>query len=82
MPEYKLIGLQPLPQTIIFGLDRNINALVEELAPQCRRIFDRAANAASRSAAISFGNIGNLASALPPFTLSIRERTIIPGEVG
>ncbi len=34
-------------------LDRNLDALVQELATRCRRIFDHAAHAVSRSSVVS-----------------------------
>ncbi|KAF9466261.1 anaphase-promoting complex, cyclosome, subunit 4-domain-containing protein [Collybia nuda] len=70
----------PPPQLPISSLDRNIDILTQELAPQCRRIFDRAANAASRSASISIRKGRNVTPTLPSSNLCIRERTIISSE--
>lgn len=64
-------------------MDRNVDALIQELAIRCQRVFARAAGAAARCAVVSFGpsSPGNQAAGarLPPQPsnrLFIRERII------
>jgi hypothetical protein len=65
-------------------LDRNLDALTQELAARCQQVFIRASGAASRSATFSFGpsSVASLtASARPAYQSSnhllVRERIIV-----
>ncbi|KAF7306941.1 DEAD-domain-containing protein [Mycena indigotica] len=55
-------------------LDRNLDALIQEIATRCQRIFDRAAGATSRYASISAQQSQATAARLPQ--MAIRERMI------
>ncbi|KDR85006.1 hypothetical protein GALMADRAFT_233556 [Galerina marginata CBS 339.88] len=72
------------PQKDLNNLDRNIEALIQELANRCQQIFHQASGAASRSAIVSFDLISN-AKRVPEKERSseqylgfpFRERTIL-----
>ena len=48
------VPVQNIPRKDLSHLDRNLDALIEELANRCQRIFFQAAGAASRCAVVSF----------------------------
>ncbi|KAF8626535.1 hypothetical protein AX15_004838 [Amanita polypyramis BW_CC] len=58
-------------------LDRNLDALVQELATRCRRIFDHAAHTISRSSVISERNVALTQVADARHPVNIRERNTI-----
>jgi hypothetical protein len=61
-------------------VERNLDALVQELATRCQRIFTRAAGAATRSAVIKARSGASLTRALDArlsdYPLIIRERVV------
>jgi hypothetical protein len=59
----------------MYSVDRNIDALISEIVPICRRVFDRAAGAASRSATISSGIPLSPPLPVPSLRLLVKERT-------
>ncbi|KAJ7630959.1 anaphase-promoting complex, cyclosome, subunit 4-domain-containing protein [Roridomyces roridus] len=58
-------------------LDRNLDALVQELASKCQRVFDGAAGATSRSALVSGSGQATQVRPAPSEPISIRDRTIL-----
>jgi anaphase-promoting complex subunit 4 len=81
---FRLNGPQKVPQKDLNHIDRNLNALVEELATRCRQVFDGAADAFSRSATISSGawHLSSSPSLSPSkSSFCIRERSVLINEV-
>ncbi|KAJ3508934.1 hypothetical protein NLJ89_g5481 [Agrocybe chaxingu] len=71
-------------------VDKNLNALIEDLALRCQRVFHRASGAVSRSASISYAPSSDATrapekerSAEPRIAFPFRERTVLneKGEV-
>lgn len=57
---------QKVPSNDFSDLDKNLHALVQEIASRCQRIFAEASQAAARSATVSVDG-----GAIPPQTSSV-----------
>ncbi|THV04922.1 hypothetical protein K435DRAFT_835171 [Dendrothele bispora CBS 962.96] len=59
--------------------ERNISALADELATNCRQVFDRSTGAATRSARIrhGYGSVDRKGQGTGTRNISVRERTIM-----
>ncbi|PPQ80812.1 hypothetical protein CVT25_001937 [Psilocybe cyanescens] len=72
------------PQKDLSGIDRNLEALIQELGNWCERVFHHASAAASRSAVVSFDPVSKPEQVLEkellpeqPLGFPFRERTVL-----
>jgi anaphase-promoting complex subunit 4 len=66
---------QNVKQNDLSHLDRNLDALIQELTVRCHRLFARASAAATRSAAVSYraGSVANQAESTWPSSFQTKE---------
>ncbi len=74
--------LQHVNQKDLNHIDRNIDALVQELVQQCQRVFARASGATGRSAHIIVDHADRQVKTAIPNNVMTRERTIFDLKFG